>query len=48
MSKLIDLSQEIFPGMPVFNGHPEVEIVPAETHEGRGRYRQSENRLPRC
>ena len=33
--KLIDLSQEIFVGMPVFNGHPEVQIEPAETHEER-------------
>ena len=27
--KIIDLSQEIFPGMPVFNGHPEVTMKPA-------------------
>ncbi|MEM7335695.1 MAG: cyclase family protein [Chloroflexota bacterium] len=33
--KLIDLSQEIFPGMPVFSGHPEVEMEPADTHEAR-------------
>ena len=33
--KIIDLSQEIFPGMPVFTGHPEVEIEPADTHEAR-------------
>lgn len=33
--KLIDLSQEIFAGMPVFKGHPEVEIEPADTHERR-------------
>ena len=31
--KIIDLSQEIFPGMPVFSGHPEVRIEPASTHE---------------
>lgn len=33
--KIIDLSQEIFPGMPVFNGHPEVTMKPAVTHEQR-------------
>lgn len=33
--QLIDLSQEIFPGMPVFDGHPDVEITPVETHEQR-------------
>ncbi|MEM7113581.1 MAG: cyclase family protein [Chloroflexota bacterium] len=33
--KLIDLSQEIFAGMPVFTGHPQVEIEVAETHEQR-------------
>jgi len=33
--KIIDLSQEIYPGMPVFNGHPEVRMKPAVTHEQR-------------
>ncbi len=33
--KLIDLSQEIFVGMPVFSGHPQVKIEPAQTHEQR-------------
>ncbi len=33
MVKLIDLSQEIHEGMPVFPGHPEVRIRPTETHE---------------
>lgn len=33
--KLIDLSQEIFVGMPVFSGHPQVKIEVAETHEER-------------
>ncbi|MFK7803775.1 MAG: cyclase family protein [Anaerolineae bacterium] len=33
--KIIDLSQEIYAGMPVFKGHPEVEIQPADTHERR-------------
>jgi kynurenine formamidase len=33
--EIIDLSQEIFPGMPVFNGHPQVSMVPAVTHEQR-------------
>jgi len=33
--KIIDLSQEIFQGMPVFNGHPEVTMKPAVTHEQR-------------
>ena len=30
--KIIDLSQEIYPGMPVFNGHPQVTMRPAVTH----------------
>ncbi len=33
--RIIDLSQEIFVGMPVFNGHPPVNIEPAQTHEQR-------------
>lgn len=33
--RIIDLSQEIYPGMPVFDGHPEVTMVPAVTHEQR-------------
>lgn len=33
--ELIDLSQEIFPGMPVYDGHPEVTMSPAVTHEQR-------------
>ncbi|TXT44318.1 MAG: hypothetical protein FD137_1592 [Spirochaetes bacterium] len=33
--KLIDLTQEIYPGMPVFDGHPEVTMQPAVTHEQR-------------
>ena len=33
--KIIDLSQEIYPGMPVFNGHPEVRMKVAVTHEQR-------------
>ena len=33
--KLIDLTQEIYPGMPVFDGHPEVTMKPAVTHEQR-------------
>ncbi len=28
--KIIDLSQEIYPGMPVFNGHPQV-TMPLQT-----------------
>ena len=32
---MIDLSQEIFPGMPVFDGHPQVSMLPAVTHEQR-------------
>lgn len=32
---LIDLSQEIFEGMPVFPGHPEVTIRADATHEER-------------
>lgn len=33
--KIIDLSQEIYPGMPVFNGHPEISMELAVTHEMR-------------
>jgi len=33
--EIIDLSQEIFAGMPVFDGHPEVAMTPAVTHEQR-------------
>jgi len=33
MSEIIDLSQEIFDGMPVFPGLPEVEIKVHATHE---------------
>jgi kynurenine formamidase len=33
MLEIIDLSQEIFTGMPVFPGLPEVEISPHITHE---------------
>ncbi|MGB0383851.1 MAG: cyclase family protein [Ardenticatenaceae bacterium] len=33
--ELIDLSQDIFTGMPVFGDHPQVNIVPAVTHEQR-------------
>ena len=33
MPEIIDLSQEIFPGMPVFPGHPEVEITIHASHE---------------
>jgi len=33
MIEIIDLSQEIFPGMPVYNGLPEVKITIHTTHE---------------
>ncbi|HKV12822.1 MAG TPA: cyclase family protein, partial [Thermoanaerobaculia bacterium] len=33
MLEIIDLSQEIFAGMPVFPSHPEVEITVHATHE---------------
>jgi len=33
MALIIDLSQEIFTGMPVFSGLPEVEITLYATHE---------------
>lgn len=33
--RLIDLTQEIYPGMPVFDGHPQVTMRPAVTHEAR-------------
>ena len=34
--KILDLSQEIFAGMPVFDGHPEVEMNVAVAHEQEG------------
>ena len=33
MLEIIDLSQEIYPGMPVFPGMPEVEITVHASHE---------------
>jgi kynurenine formamidase len=33
--EIVDLSQEIYPGMPVFDGHPQVSMLPAVTHEQR-------------
>lgn len=33
MPEIIDLSQEIFTGMPVFSGMPEVEIIVHASHE---------------
>lgn len=33
MPEIIDLSQEIFPGMPVFPGHPEVSVDIHLSHE---------------
>ncbi len=33
MPEIIDLSQEIFPGMPVFSGMPQVEITVHASHE---------------
>src|SRR3954465_4936313 len=33
MPEIIDLSQEIFPGMPVYPGLPEVEITVHVSHE---------------
>jgi kynurenine formamidase len=35
MVEIIDLSQEIYPGMPVFPGMPEVEIQVYATHEAQ-------------
>lgn len=35
MVEIIDLSQEIFPGMPVFPGLPEVKIIVHVSHEQR-------------
>jgi kynurenine formamidase len=35
MNEIIDLSQEIFTDMPVFPGHPEVEITVHVSHEQR-------------
>ena len=33
MTEIIDLSQEIFPGMPVYKGLPEVHMAVHTTHE---------------
>ena len=33
--KIVDLSQEIYPGMPVFEGHPKVTMEVVITHEQR-------------
>ncbi|HSF82605.1 MAG TPA: cyclase family protein, partial [Anaerolineales bacterium] len=33
MLEIIDLSQEIYAGMPVFTGHPQVEITLHASHE---------------
>ena len=33
MMEIVDLSQEIFSGMPVFNGLPEVKMSIHATHE---------------
>jgi kynurenine formamidase len=33
MLEIIDLSQEIYPGIPVFSGHPEVKISLHASHE---------------
>ena len=44
--QLIDLSQEIFTGMPVFDGHPQVSITPAVTHEERGENRKPNDGVP--
>ncbi|MCG8350107.1 MAG: hypothetical protein MI924_20270, partial [Chloroflexales bacterium] len=33
MLEIIDLSQDIFPGMPVFTGLPEVEMTIHASHE---------------
>jgi kynurenine formamidase len=33
MVEIIDLSQEIYPGMAVFSGHPEIEMSVAVAHE---------------
>ena len=33
MTEIIDLSQEIYSGMPVFNGLPEVQMSIHATHE---------------
>ncbi len=33
--KIVDLSQEIYPGIPVFPGHPEISMDLAVTHEMR-------------
>lgn len=42
MVEIIDLSQEIYPGMPVFSGHPKVEIEIHISHEQSEGIRDSE------
>lgn len=36
MNEIIDLSQEIYEGMPIFKGHPDVKISVHQTHENIG------------
>ncbi|MGV3589385.1 MAG: cyclase family protein [Adhaeribacter sp.] len=46
MSEIIDLSQEIFNGMPVFNGMPEVKISIHATHEEWAGLSAAETKTP--
>jgi kynurenine formamidase len=46
MLEIIDLSQELFAGMPVFPGLPEVEISVFATHEEWDRIQGSEDQSP--
>lgn len=36
MQKLIDLSQDIITGAPVYPGHPPTQVTPHDTHESTG------------
>lgn len=44
--EIVDLSQEIFPGMPVFGDHPQVSIDVAVTHEQRQKLTDSQTISP--
>lgn len=46
MKEIIDLSQEIYTGMPVYNGLPSVKITVHTTHEAREGLSDAESSTP--
>lgn len=46
MKEIIDLTQDIYDGMPVFNGLPEVKIEIYSTHEEWEKIKNSDTRTP--